>query len=134
MGFVHGKNTSVSLDGKDLSAYTNTSASNRSADTHDITTYGKAAHVFQGGLKNGTGSIGGIYDNTALIGPAAVIKPLIGSTVQFIHRPDGVGAGKAQAKVDVVVNAYNESSPVADMVQWTAELTYSDAVNDGVQV
>jgi hypothetical protein len=128
MGFVHGKDTYVSLDGDDLSTFTNSTTHNRSADTHDVTTYGKGAHVFQGGLKNGTATIGGIYDNTAVTGPRAVIRPLLGTTVEFVFRPEGTGSGKPQDTVDVVVNAYNESSPVADMVQWTAELQFSDDV------
>lgn len=48
MAFVHGKDTFISLNGSDLSTYTNTSELSRSADRHDVTTYGKQigrAHV-----------------------------------------------------------------------------------------
>lgn len=134
MTFVHGKDTYVSLDGDDLSAFTNTTTYNRSADSHDVTTYGKGSHVFAGGLKNGTATIGGIYDNTAVTGPRAVIRPLLGTVVDFVFRPEGTGAGKPQDTVDVLVTAFNESSPVADMVQWTAELQLSDDVASTSQV
>lgn len=126
MAFVHGKDTYVSLDGSDLSEFTNNTEVPREADTHDVTTYGKSAHVFVGGLLTGTATLTGIYDNTAVTGPAAVIEPLLGTTVPFVFRPEGVGAGKPERSGDVVVKSYQESAPVADVVKWTCELQLSD--------
>lgn len=133
MSFVHGKDTFISLDGDDLSAFCNTSTLTRSADTHDVTTYGKDDHVFAGGLGNGTCSIGGIYDNTAVTGPRAVVEPLVGTTVTLIRQPEGTGSGLPQDSVSVVVTNYVETSPVADMVTWTAELQLSDAIDSTAQ-
>lgn len=127
--FVHGKDTFVSLDGNDLSQYTNTSEISKEADNHDVTAYGAGAHNYQGGLKDGTASMGGTYDNTAGTGPRAVIDPLLAQKVVFIRRPEGTGAGKPQDQVDVVVTSYVETSPVADMVTWTVELQLSSVVN-----
>lgn len=125
--FVHGKDTYISVDGVDLSAFTNSTAFNRGADTHDTTGYGKKAHTHNGGLLNGSVTISGTYDNGAA-GPAATLDPLLSETVEFILRPEGTGVGKPERTCSVVVAAYNESSPVADMVTWTAELTISDEV------
>jgi len=133
MAKVHGKGTVIILNGSDLSTYCNTSSITRSADSHDVTGYGADDHVYQGGLKDGTASIGGIYDNTATLGPKAVVEPLVGSTVTLIRRPDGTGAGKPQTSVSVLVLNYVETSPLADMVTWTAELQKSGAANDAVQ-
>ncbi len=127
--FIHGKNTYISLDANDLSAFTNSSELARKADTHDVTTYGKDSHVYQGGLLDGTSKAEGVYDNTAVTGPRAVIEPLIGQTVELIRRPEGTGTGKPQDKVDVVVMGYTESSPVADMVKWSVDLQCSDDVD-----
>lgn len=127
MAFIHGKNTVIKLNAVDLSAFTNMSEFGREADTHDVTCYGKNDHVFKGGLGTGTASISGIYDDTTS-GPRDVIEPLIGTNVTLIRQPEGAGAGKPQDSVDVVVKSYKESSPVADMVQWAAELQLSDAV------
>ena len=44
----------VTLDGDDLSVFATTSQFERTADSHDVTTYGKASHVFRAGLANGT--------------------------------------------------------------------------------
>jgi len=132
MAFVHGKNTVITLDGDDLSAFTNTSELTRGADSHDVTCYGKNDHVFSGGLGKGSASMGGVYDNTAT-GPRAVIEPLVGTLVTLIRKPDGTGAGKPQDSVSVLVEEYVETSPVADMVSWSVKLLMSDAVTSTTQ-
>lgn len=130
---IHGKNTVVSLDGDDLTAYSNNSQLEITADSHDVTVYGKNSHVFAGGLKNGTATISGFYDSTALTGPRAVIRPLVGTVVELIHRPEGAGTGKPQDKVDVLVTKYTQTSPVADMVTWAVDLQFSDDVDSAAQ-
>lgn len=133
MTFVHGKNTVVILDGDDLSAFTRTSNLERSADKHDVTTYGKNDHVYQGGLGDGAASMAGIYDNTASTGPRGVIEPLVGQVVTLIRRPEGTGTGKPQDSVSVLVEKYVETNPVDDMVTWSVELQPSDAVTSTTQ-
>ncbi len=134
MAFVHGKSTIVTIDGDDLSAYTNNTQFNRSGDSHDTTTYGKTAHTFQSGLKGGTATISGIYDSSAAAGPGGVLRPLVaGAAVTFIYKPEGTGTGKPQASVSVIVTAYEETSPVADMITWSATLQFSDAITDTTQ-
>lgn len=133
MAFVHGKGTFVSLDANDLSAFTNNTALPRSADTHDVTTYGKDDHVYRGGLRDGTATISGIYDSAAG-GPGAVITPLLGTNVTFIFRPEGTGPGLPERSGDCVVSTYEETSPVADMVTWSAELQLSDEFATTAQV
>ncbi len=134
MAFVHGKGTVVTIDGDDLSTYGVSITFTRTADSHDVTTFGKNSKVYQSGLKDGTASIEGIYDNTALTGPGAALRPLIGgAAVVLKYRPEGTGAGKPEAEVDVIVTSYEESSPVADMIKWTAELQLSDDIDDTAQ-
>jgi hypothetical protein len=132
MAFVHGKNTYVSLDGDDLSAFTNSTDFERNADEHDVTTYGQNAHVLVGGLLGGSCSISGVYDNGAT-GPRKTIEPLIGTVVGLVHRPEGTGSGKPEDTVDVLVKSYKESNPVADMVQWSADLSLSGDVVTAAQ-
>jgi hypothetical protein len=127
MSFVHGKNTVITLNAVDLSAFTNTSTFGRKSDKHDVTTYGKNDHVYQGGLGDGDFSMGGVYDNTTA-GPRDTIEPLIGTNVTLIRRPEGTGSGLPQDSVNVLVEEYVETSPVADMVTWSAKLQPSDAV------
>jgi hypothetical protein len=128
MAFVHGKDTEISVGAKNLSTYTNTSEFTRGGDSHDVTTYGKDDHVHAGGLRTGGFTMGGTYDSTAVNGPAAALEPLIATVTEIIRKPEGTGTGKPTQTFDAVLTSYVETSPVADMVSWSAEFTVSDAV------
>lgn len=133
MTFQHARHTFISLDGVDLSEFTNASELSREADEHDVTGYGKDAHAVVGGLLSSSASMSGTYDNTVSTGPRAVIRPLVGTNVTLIRRPEGTGTGKPQDSVDVHVKKYVESAPVTDMVKWSAELTGSDVITSTTQ-
>jgi hypothetical protein len=133
MAKIHGKVTFVSLDGDDLSQYSDSSELKFEADEHDVTTYGNDAHVFLGGLLHGSVTISGKYDTTASTGPRAVIQPLRGTVVELIHRPEGTGASLPQDTVDVLVKSYVQTHPVADYVMWSVELTMSGDVDSTAQ-
>lgn len=134
----HGKDTHVEIDAVDISTHTNNTEFNREGDSHDITTYKATttdtAHEFQGGLTQGTCTISGIYDTDVAAGPRSVIEPLVGTVVPFIYQPEGTGTGLPQDAVDVLVTAYNETSPVADMITWTAELQLTGMIDSTAQV
>lgn len=132
MALAHSKRTVVKLDGDDLSAFTNTSNFEKNGDEHDVTTYGKDAHVVAGGLLGGSATMGGFYD-TAVGGPRAIIEPLVGTVVEFIRQPEGTGSTKPQDKVDVLVKKYTESNPVADYVTWSCDMTFSDVIDSAAQ-
>jgi hypothetical protein len=129
----HGRHTVVTLDGEALTQYANNSQLEITSDSHNVTTYGKNAHVFSGGLLGGTATISGVYDNTAMTGPRAVLRPLVGTVVQLVHQPEGVGSGKPQDVVDVLVTKYTQTHPVADMVTWAVDLQFSDDVDSTAQ-
>lgn len=133
MTFVHGSDTYISIDAKDISTYCTQSDLKRKVDSHDVTTYGKKAHVYKGGLADGTSSVSGIYDNTAVTGPRAVLEPLLGTNVELIRRPEGTGAGKPEDTVMVLVGEYTETNPVADMVTWSLSLQLSGEVDSAAQ-
>lgn len=133
MAFVHGKGSVVSLGGSDLSVYSNSVEWERTGDSHDVTTFGKNSHVKQGGLLDGSATIAGIYDNTASVGPRAIINPKIGTVVALVWRPEGTGSGRPQDTVNVLVTSYSETSPVADMITFSVEVELSDDVTTAVQ-
>jgi hypothetical protein len=133
MAFKHGKDTYVSVDGDDLSAYTDMSEFTKTGDSHDVTTYGKDSHVYQGGLLDGGFTMGGTYDSTAGTGPRAVLEPIVGTVVEVIRRPEGTGSSLPEDTFDALVTKYTESNPVADMVKWTAEFQISDDVDSSAQ-
>lgn len=134
MAFVAAKGVAVSIDGDDLSIYSNSVTFTRTADALDVTTFGKTSKVYISGLKDGTGSIEGIYDNTAGTGPGAVIRPLLGGdAVSLVWMPEGESTGKPAATVDVIVTSYEESAPVAEVIAWTVEFQMSDDIADSTQ-
>jgi hypothetical protein len=127
MAFTHSKNTFISVNGSDLSPFTNQSNFGRKYDVHDVTCYGVDDHAFAGGLGNASFSMSGIYDNSAT-GPRDVLEPLLGTTVTAIRRVEGTGSGRPQDSVSVVVEEYVETSPVADMVAWSCSLQPTGAI------
>lgn len=129
MGKLHSKHTVVTINDDDISAYTNSTTFNRTADSHETTGYGVDSKLYTGGLFDGTVTIQGFYDTTAVTGTKAVLQPLLGTEVEFVYQPEGAGSGKPQNVCQVLVTAYNESSPVADIVQWTAELQITGDVD-----
>lgn len=130
---AHGKDTYVSLADDDISTFTDSTTFEREADEHDSTAYGMDDKEVVGGLRGGKVTIGGKYV-TGATGPAAVIEPLLGTKVTFIYRAEGTGTGLPEKSCTVHVKSYNQSSPVADLVRWTAELTISGAVTTSTQV
>lgn len=134
MSFVHGKGTVVMINGSDISAYTNTTQMTDESDMNEVTCYGKVRKEYIQGLGDGSFTIGGVYDDSGS-GTRAVIKPLkaAGAAVVFLFRPEGTGAGRAQSSVNVLVKSYNESAPVAEQIQWTAELQMTGTLNEADQ-
>jgi hypothetical protein len=136
MAFRHGKDTFVSINGSNYSPYSNSTAFGDTADAHDVTCYGASRKAYQSGLGDGTITVGGVFDDSAA-GPRAIFKPIKAQqqagtlgAVEFIFRPAGTGSGKEQSIVNVIITAFNESSPVADNITWTAELQMSGALDE----
>ena len=132
MAQIHGKGEVVKLGASDLSAYSNNVALKRSADSHDVTTFGSNSHKYHGGLLDGTVTITGLYESGAS-GPRAVVAPMLGTTVTLVHQPEGTGTGKPQDSVSVVVTAYEETVPVADMITWSCTCQCSGDVTTTTQ-
>lgn len=130
---LHGRFTQVLLAAIDLSTYTNNSTFEMTGDAHDTTTYGMNSHGFDPGLFNGSATLTGFYDRTAVVGPRAAVRPIINTMVPFTHRPEGAGSGKPQDVVTVHVGKYNETAPVADMVTFNIELQFSGDVDSTPQ-
>ena len=128
MAFVHGRDTSITVATKDISPYCKTSSLELSADVHETTGYGKQAKTKSGGLLDGKFTMGGTYDNTASTGPRNALKPLVGTTVAVVRKPEGTGTGKPQDAFSGVLSKYVETNPVDDMVTWSAEIEVSDVI------
>lgn len=123
MAFTHGRHTVIIIDGVNISAFSDNTEETDGVDTHDVTTYGAARKAYASGLGDGTFTISGTHDN-GVTGPRTVLKNIqkLGLDVPFIYRTEGTGAGLPEEQVDVIVKSYKQTSAVADMVKWSAEL------------
>lgn len=132
--FIHGAGTVLTLNGSDLSAYTNSTDFEDTTQIHDVTCYGASRKAKKSGLGDGKIKCKGVYASDAG-GPRGVIKPLkaAGTAVTFVLRPEGTGSGKAQSSVSVIVASYKESLPVAEMISWEAEFEMTGTLNEAAQ-
>lgn len=131
MAFTHGRLAFFKLATTDLSAVMDSIDFDHGSDVHDTTTYGKTYKTKTGGLKEGSFSIGGLYDSTAVTGPETVIPPLVGTVAVFEYGPEGNTPTKVKYSGSVVVEKYTQSAPVGDMVRWKATLQTTDTVTKG---
>jgi hypothetical protein len=132
MPFTHGRLAYFKLATSDLSAFMDSIDFDHGSDVHETTTYGKTYKTRVGGLKEGSFSIGGLYDSTAVTGVETVIAPLVGTVALFEYGPEGNTATKVKYSGSVVVEKYTHSAPVGDMVRWKATLQTTDTVTKGV--
>lgn len=132
MAEVHGSETVLLLDTEDISEFSDKSDGKYTGDEHDSTCYGAEGHEYATGLKKHGYSIGGKYINGAT-GTHTYVKAKVGTKVAFVKRPEGTGTGLPEETSTVHIKEYNESSPVADIVRWTAELTVSGIVTFSTQ-
>jgi len=125
LSFQHGKNAFLSIDGTDISAYTNSQSLNRMKDNFETTTFGNNDKTFIAGLREYDLSIGGPWD------PAL---DLVMSTADdnasgvFIFGPEGNTSGDVRYSGNAFIANYNVDSPVGGGVTWTATFKPSGAV------
>jgi len=121
MSKAHGRNTVVTVAAKDISPFCKTSSFEVGGDVHETTGYGVDDKGKAGGLRETKFTAGGLYDNTVLVGPRIVLKPLVMTTAVVTRKVEGTGTGKPLDTFNAVVSKYVETNPVDDMVTWSAE-------------
>lgn len=131
MAKVHGRHTYISANGTDISQYCNSSTFNRSADVHKTTGYTMDSHTYDGGITDGTFEAGGVYDGTTTptAAPPKLFADNEGTLFDIVRRVEGTGASKPQTAFDAVLTEYVETSPLADMVAWSAKFQISGVVD-----
>lgn len=132
MARAHGRKTQITVAANNISTYCDTSELTREADEHDVSTYGPDDAEYDGGLRRGGFTCGGLY-STDVAGPGKVLRPLIGTVVVIVRKPEGTGTGKPTETFSAVVKKYVETNPVADFIRWSAEFTKTGAIVDTTQ-
>lgn len=134
MAFTHGKDSVFKLDNAsgsltDISSYVNSVDFPETADVAETTVLGDDNKTYIVGLKDATLSLAGLWDSTidgilgAVIGQAA--------TLSFEYSPEGTASGKVKYTGECILTSYAQSSPVGDVVGYSADFQVSAAVTRG---
>lgn len=118
---------------RNISPYLNNVEFAQENELADITTAGAEGRTFRQGLTNGTINLTGLWDDTASTGSQTVLASLVGLevTTGFEWGPEGNAMGAVKYSGECVLESYTESSPVGDMVAFTATLRISGSVTVG---
>lgn len=131
MAFVHGSDSVFKLDNSggsltDISSYVNNVDFPQTADVAETTTLGASNKTYIVGLKDATISLSGLWDATA----DAIFGAVVGqsATLSFEYSPEGTGAGAIKYTGEAIMTNYAKSSPVGDVVGYSADLQVTGAV------
>ncbi|NOZ27962.1 MAG: hypothetical protein GXP39_07920 [Chloroflexi bacterium] len=112
MSFGHGSQAKVYANGYDLSSYLSQFSASGSADTAEVTTFGKSAKVYIAGLKDATFSGEGFYDGATDAVDAVLSAALGVDDVVWVWLPQGDGFGNDGYGFECIETSYEVSSPV----------------------
>lgn len=139
MAAAHGKDSYFAVEDsaattlRNITPYVKNVDFNRSNDANDVTTKGAEGYTYRPGLTGGEINLTGLWDDTASTGSYTVLSSLVGieTTVGFEWGPEGNTTGMVKYSGECVLSQYDESSPVDDMVAFTATLMISGDVTVG---
>ena len=134
MAFVHGKSSVFKLDNAsgsltDISAFVNNVDFPETADVAETSVLGASNKTYIVGLKDATISISGLFDATV----DAILGAVVGqtATLSYEYSPEGTASGKIKYTGEAILTNYALSSPVGDVVAYSADLQCSGAVTRG---
>tara|TARA_Y100001973_G_scaffold76386_1_gene111661 strand:+ start:488 stop:898 length:411 start_codon:yes stop_codon:yes gene_type:complete len=134
MAFVHGKNSVFKLDNAsgsltDISAFVNNVDFPETADVAESSVLGSSNKTYLVGLRDASISITGIFDATV----DAILGAVVGqtATLSYEYSPEGTASGKIKYTGEAILTNYALSSPVGDVVAYSADLQCSGAVTRG---
>ena len=134
MAFVHGKNSVFKLDNAsgsltDISAFVNNVYFPVTADVAESSVVGASNKTYLVGLRDASISISGLFDATV----DAILGAVVGqtATLSYEYSPEGTASGKVKYTGEAILTNYALSSPVGDVVAYSADLQCSGAVTRG---
>ena len=80
--FAHGKNVNVFLNEFDFSTYFNSVSASTSVDTAETSAFGTSAKSYIVGHRDGTISLSGMFEATALVGTDVFFATALGSATK----------------------------------------------------
>lgn len=131
MAFVHGSDSVFKLDNAsgsltDISSYISNVDFPETADVAESSVLGASSKTYIVGLSDSSISFSGFYDATFDAIAGAVVGQ--SATLSFEYSPEGTGSGKPKYTGESIMTSYALSSPVGDIVAFSADLQVSGAV------
>ena len=117
MAFQPGRNGYLSIDGTDISSYTDSKSLDRVRDTLETTAFGDTDRAYISGLRGYSISMSGPWDPT---GDGVLDGADDGATVAFVFGPEGNTTGDIQYSGSALISNYNISTSVDGRVEWSA--------------
>jgi hypothetical protein len=134
MAFTHGKDSVFKLDDSggtltDISSYINSVDFPETADVAETTVLGDGNKTYIVGLKDATIAIAGLWDSTI----DGILGAVVGqsATLSFEYSPEGTTGGNIKYTGECILTSYAQSSPVGDVVAYSADFQVSGAVTRG---
>ena len=134
MAFTHGKDSVFKLDNSggsltDISAYINSVDFPETADVAETSVLGASSKSYIVGLKDSTIAIAGLWDSTV----DGILGAVVGqsATLSFEYSPEGTGSGAIKYTGECILTSYSQSSPVGDVVSYSADFQVSGNVTRG---
>lgn len=132
MAKYHGKAGFFSIDAADLSAYITDISLEEPIDTAETTTMGQDAKTYVEGMSDATIAISGVWDDTAATGPDAILSGLKTTGANaFVYGPSGDTTGMVEYTGNAILTNYARTTPVADVVSFTASFQVTGPVTRG---
>jgi len=131
--FVHGKSVDFALDdtggtSRNISDTLNSVDFPETTETADTTAFGSSSRSFIVGLESATISISGLWDATVDGYMKGGTEP---ASRSFIYGPAGSTGGNVKYTGEAIMTNYSVSSPVGDVVTYSADLQVTGAVTRG---
>lgn len=128
--FVHGKSVDFALDdtggtSRNISDTLNSVDFPEVTETADTTAFGSSSRSFIVGLESATISISGLWDATVDGYMKGGTEP---ASRSFIYGPAGSTGGNVKYTGEAIMTNYSISSPVGDVVTYSADLQVTGAV------
>ena len=134
MSFTHGKDSVFKLDNSggsltDISAYINSVDFPDTADVAETSVLGASSKSYIVGLKDSTIAIAGLCDSTV----DGILGAVVGqsATLSFEYSPEGTTGGNIKYTGECILTSYSQSSPVGDVVSYSADFQVSGDVTRG---
>lgn len=120
--FRHGRATALLVGAGDVAQYFRTATMSRSVDLAETSTFGTFDKTFVVGMRDGTLSLGGLFDGTANAIDQQLEAVLgVDPPVVVTYGPEGLAFGRRTELMNSEETAYEVSSPYNDVVSTSAD-------------